>query len=63
MTVETAAKYMESHKMFIYNGLKNFLKFSNVNCMVVSPFDSFVVMLYKRTKNDGKTIKRIIHNK
>ena len=30
IAVEIAAKYMESHKIFKYMGLKNFLKFSSV---------------------------------
>ena len=63
ITVETAAKNIESHKIFIYRGSKNFLKFSNVNCMVVSPLDCLVVMEYNNTKKLGNTMNNIIHNK
>jgi len=45
MAVDMAARNMESHNMFMYKGAKNFMKFSSVNCIVVRPFDSFVVML------------------
>lgn len=58
--VDIAAKYNESHNILKYMGLKNFMKFSNVKCIVVSPFDSFVVILYKNTKNAGKAINKNI---
>jgi len=59
--VDMAARNIESHNILIYNGLKNFLKFSGVNCMVVRPLEFLVVMLYKSTSTQGKAINIIIH--
>jgi hypothetical protein len=60
MMVHSAARNMESHNMFMYSGSKNFTKLPMVKLMFVSPPES-VVRLYKRTRNDGKTMNMTIH--
>jgi hypothetical protein len=58
--VHIAARNMESHKMFRYNGSKNLIKLPIVKLMFVSPPES-VVRLYKRTRNDGNKMNITIH--
>jgi hypothetical protein len=59
--VEIAARKIESHNILVYSGLKNFLKLSKVNCMVVISFEFLDVMLYRSTSRKGSTMNITIH--